>query len=114
MAGRKHETKPEQETVRKGQISDGSGKNEYTKPTENFECSLDTKYKSPSEQFENLKIEEPNKIDVHFYTLSIMNEANKVIFLLYYIYFYLFHSYRYVFGATRSVCIVKYLFTLLL
>lgn len=81
MAGRQHETRPDQETGRKGQISDEPGKHESLRTIGSSECSFVAQHSYPKNQPDSLKIEEAKKIDVHFYNLSIMNEANKVIFI---------------------------------
>lgn len=84
MAGRQHESRPDQETVRKGQIADESRKTETLRVSENFKCSPDTQDAYSGNPPHDLKIDKTKNINVRFYMLSVMNEANKVISLLQY------------------------------
>lgn len=78
MAGKQHE---EQESTRKGQIADESGKREFLNNSYDFEYISNSQHASSENRLDGLKIEHKNKIDVHFFTLSIMNEENKVILI---------------------------------
>lgn len=86
MAGRQHETRPDRETVRKGQISDEYGKRETLRTTENIKCSSQNSYSGNLP--DDLNIDKTRNVKVHLYSLSIMNEASKVLIL-----FFMFRSY---------------------
>ena len=74
MAGKQHETQPDQESSRKTQISDATGSKE------NVSNELyNNIFRNPRKNVSDTSnIEEAVKTGVHFYTLSIMNESNKV------------------------------------
>lgn len=74
MAGKQHESRPDHEMVRKNQVSDESG---------NKELKIDgfVKEDIPYPRYTHntaAKDEDFVETGVHFYTLSIMNESNKV------------------------------------
>ena len=74
MAGKHHEARPGQEAIRKIQISDEAQKS--------TNISISYINNSITEEFlDGPKIEEREKSCVHFYTLSIMNETNKVFYI---------------------------------
>lgn len=74
MAGKQHESRPDHEIIRKGQVSDESGKREHL---------FDHVHIKNDPKPQNTHIDASKDADfietgVHFYTLSIMNESNKV------------------------------------
>lgn len=82
MARKQHESRQDQDSPRKGQISDESGR----KDLENLDINFSS-HESIQKLSENaLELgatseEETKKNGIHFYTLSIMNETNKVNFI---------------------------------
>lgn len=77
MAGKHHEICPDQEIIRKSQISDEPGK--WTDNIKNIgDIKNLNKVKLLKECQDQTKIENNLKTGIHFYTLSIMNETNKV------------------------------------
>lgn len=82
MAGRQHETRPDREPARNGQIYDESRITGDLKSSENLKYSSDAQDTFSGNRPDDLKIDKPKDINVHFYMLSIMNEANKVTVLL--------------------------------
>lgn len=81
MAGKQHEIRPEQESPRKGQISDETGR-KYLKCI-NINYPTHESGQNASENSPKLRatdFEETMKNGTHFYTLPIMNETNRVIF----------------------------------
>lgn len=80
MVGKKNESRQGQESLRKGQISDESGK----KDTEDINYNFCEKLQNSPElslDLDIIKEEDAKKNGIHFYTLSIMNETNKVHFI---------------------------------
>lgn len=80
MAG-KLQSRQGQDSPRKGQISDESGE-KVMEILENYNSH--EKIQNLPELALNLDIanvEDPKKNGIHFYTLSIMNETNKVHFI---------------------------------
>lgn len=76
MSGKHHETRPGQEAIRKSQISDEARK------WASINSKISYINNSITEQYlDGPKIEEREKPCVHFYTLSIMNETNKVFYI---------------------------------
>ena len=82
MAGKQDWARPDRETIRKAQIYDDSGKLDSKWKIENHESSADAQGISSNNRSDDFKPDETKNIDVHSYTLSIMNEANKVLFIL--------------------------------
>lgn len=85
MAGKQHESRHDQDSPRKGQISDESGR----KDLENLDinCSSHENIQKVTEnalQLGATSEDETIKNGIHFYTLSIMNETNKVNFIKYF------------------------------
>lgn len=77
MAGRQHETRPVQESIHKSQISDERGVKDHSV---NGICdNTNDILRQPSvKDSDTLKNEEAVKRGIHFYTLSTMNESNRV------------------------------------
>lgn len=81
MAGKQHETRPEQESPRKGQISDETVRKDLKCININYyDHETGQKVSESSSNLRAADYEETMKNGTHFYTLSIMNETNKVPF----------------------------------
>lgn len=80
MAGKQHESRPDQDSPRKGQISDESGKRDMNHQININYNTHESLQKSPENSLE-ITDEDTLKTGIHFYTLSIMNETNKVLLI---------------------------------
>jgi len=79
MAGKQHESRQDQDSPRKGQVSDESSKKD--RETLDINYDLFEKIQTLPElalELDTTNEEEAKKNGIHFYTLSIMNETNKV------------------------------------
>lgn len=78
MAGKQHESRHDQDSPRKGQISDEFGKKNHAKKDMNYDSHeiIQKLYEDGLEL--DVTNEETKKNGIFFYTLSIMNETNKV------------------------------------
>ena len=79
MAGKQHESRPGHEIIRKNQVSDESRKKELL----NDQIQMKNDLIHQNTQAVASKDEDFVETGVHFYTLSIMNESNKVLQSLY-------------------------------
>lgn len=111
MAGKQHESRHDHDSPRKGQISDESGRKDLGNLDIN--CSSHENIQKVTENALELGVtseDEAIKNGIHFYTLSIMNETNKVNFMKYFSSIESFLFLRYVFEVMRDAFIPRVCF----
>ena len=82
MAGKQHESRQDQDSPRKGQISDECGMKNHEDMNISYDSHENIQKVSESVlELDTASEDETKKNGIHFYTLSIMNETNKVDFI---------------------------------
>ena len=101
MSGKQHESRLNQEPARKSQISDESQPKYVQNSLYDSRNNIFSCFNTQKMLFPDGKDDDFVKTGIHYYTLSIMNESNKVC-LLFYILFSIFIIIRYALKVSRD------------